>query len=56
MSLRKSELKAKEEQRYLESLYKYMPVGYIHVRMLFDEEGNPYDYEFTDINSSVSKY
>lgn len=52
MSLRKSELKAKEEQRYLESLYKYMPVGYIHVRMLFDEEGNPYDYEFTDINSS----
>ncbi len=53
LSLRKSEQKAMEEQHYLESLYKHMPIGYIRVELLYDESnGKPYDYKFLDINEA----
>lgn len=50
ISLRISELKSLEEQRYLEKLYKHMPVGYVRSHLSYDTNGNAEDYYFTDMN------
>lgn len=54
ISLRKSELKALEEQRYLEKLYKHMPVGYIRFHISYDTYGNAVDYHFVDMNDMAA--
>ncbi len=50
MELRKSEEKAQEEKEFLANLFKYMPVGYVRIRLFYDEEGHVRDYFFIDSN------
>lgn len=50
MELRKSEEAAQKEKNYLRNLYKHMPVGYVRLKILYDENGNPDDYLIVDSN------
>ena len=68
MELRKSEEKALEEKKFLDDLFKHMPVGYVRMKLCYDEDGHVNDYFFidsnamaqtlyhTDVNSWVGKY
>lgn len=46
MELRKSEDKAQEEKKFLADLFKHMPVGYVRMKLFYDEEGHVKDYYF----------
>ena len=50
MEFRKSEIKAQVEKEYLDNLYRHMPVGYVRMRMEYDEEGHVKDFHFIDSN------
>ena len=39
MELRKAEDKAQEEKKFLADLFKHMPVGYVRMKLFYDEEG-----------------
>ena len=51
MELRKSEDKAQEEKKFLADLFKHMPVGYVRMKLFYDEEGHVKDYYFMDSNT-----
>ena len=51
MEFRKSEIKAQVEKEYLDNLYRHMPVGYVRMRMVYDEQGRVKDYRFIDSNN-----
>lgn len=50
MEFRKSEKKAQSEKQFLADLYKHMPVGYVRVKMIRDEQNQIVDYTFADSN------
>ena len=50
ISLRLARDEADRERNFLSNLYKYMPMGYVRLSILCDEEGEPYDYLITDAN------
>ena len=51
MELRKAEDKAQEEKKFLADLFKHMPVGYVRMKLFYDEEGHVKDYYFMDSNT-----
>ena len=51
MELRKAEDKAQEEKKFLADLFKHMPVGYVRMKLFYDEEGGVKDYYFLDSNT-----
>ena len=51
MEFRKSEIKAQVEKEYLDNLYRHMPVGYVRMQMVYDEQGHVKDYRFIDSNN-----
>lgn len=51
MELRKSEDKAQEEKKFLADLFKHMPVGYVRMKLFYDEDGHVKDYYFMDSNT-----
>lgn len=51
MELRKSEDKAQEEKKFLADLFKHMPVGYVRMKLFYDEERHVKDYYFMDSNT-----
>ena len=51
IELRKSEEKAQEEKKFLSDLFKHMPVGYVRMKLFYDEEGHVKDYYFMDSNT-----
>lgn len=53
LSLRMSEQKADAERLYLENLYKHMPMGYVRMELVYDEQGNPIDYRIVDANKAA---
>ncbi len=50
ISLRLAKDEADRERKYLFNLYKYMPMGYVRLSVLCNEEGTPSDYLITDAN------
>ena len=46
---------ASDKHEYVESSYKKLfldlPIGYAFFEIIYDEEGKPYDYKFTEVNS-----
>ncbi|RHR83170.1 PAS domain S-box protein [Odoribacter sp. AF15-53] len=50
LELRKSEEKAQKEKHFLADLYKHMPVGYVRMKLFYDERGHVRDYVFLDSN------
>lgn len=56
LDLKRSEEQAKaERERYVE-LYKNMPVGFIRIKLLYDDSGDIYDYMIININSVGCKF
>lgn len=51
----RSEREALEERKYLQDLYRYMPLGYLCMRLLYDENGQPEDYLVLDSNYAFEK-
>lgn len=50
IELQRSEREAQTERAYLQSLYQHMPLGYVRLRMLYDEHGAANDYLVVDSN------
>ncbi len=55
IKLQRSEQKAQQDRRYLQDLYKYMPLGYVCMKALYDEQQVLSDYLITDCNYAVEK-
>ena len=53
IQLQRSEKEALLDKFYLQNLYKNMPLGYIRANLIFDENGEPCDYIFTDTNKAA---
>ncbi|WP_044262329.1 sensor histidine kinase [Bacteroides timonensis] len=54
INLRRARDEAERERSFLRNLYKYMPMGYIRLSVMFDGEGCPADYLITDANQFSS--
>jgi len=50
ISLRLARDEAHRERAFLGNLYKYMPMGYVRLTVLCNDEDEPYDYLITDAN------
>ncbi|MEG1672074.1 MAG: ATP-binding protein [Alistipes sp.] len=50
LELQHSEQEAQDERDYLQNLYRYMPLGYIRLKMLCDQTGTPTNYQVIDTN------
>ena len=55
MQLQRSERKMQQDRNYLQNLYKYMPQGYMNLKVLYDEKGNAVDYQVCDGNYALEK-
>lgn len=56
IELRKAKDDVVREQAFLRNLFNYMPLGYVHLSVLRDDNGIPVDYRVTDANESSSKF
>ena len=54
INLRRARDEAERERSFLRNLYKYMPMGYVRLSVIFDGEGKPVDYLITDANQFSS--
>ena len=50
INLRRARDEAERERSFLRNLYKYMPMGYVRLSVIFGEGGKPVDYLITDAN------
>lgn len=55
ISLRRAKDEAERERAFLRDLYKYMPMGYVRLSIIFDDENEPVNYLVTDANEFSSK-
>jgi len=53
VQLQRSENAAKLDKTYLENLYKNMPLGYLRINLIFNENQELVDYVFVDINPAA---
>ena len=56
IELRKAKDKVIREQVFLNNLFRFMPMGYLRLSIIRDEQNRPCDYKVTDGNSLVVKY
>lgn len=54
MELQKSERDAQIDRVYLQNLYKYMPLGYVRLKLEY-KDSEPVDYVFVDVNYAAEK-
>lgn len=54
LELRKSEEEARMEKKYLDNLYRHMPLGYVRLKLIY-EDGIPTDYNIVDANEACGK-
>ena len=54
VELRRAENAAQTEKRYLDNLYRHMPVGYIRLKMVY-ENGKLTDYRMMDTNDACDR-
>ena len=55
IELRASEKEALAQREYLQKLYDYMPIGYLRLHLVYDENGQPYDFRYLDSNPAFSR-
>ena len=55
MELRKAKDNITREQSFLRNLFSYMPMGYVRLSIIRDENDVPCDYRITDANEISSK-
>ena len=56
IELRVAKDKVTYEQSFLRNLFHFMPMGYIRMSVLRDENNKPYDYRITDANQISSHF
>lgn len=56
IELRKAKDNVVRDQSFLSNLFKYMPLGYIHMSIVRDDKGKPCDYRITDANEICAKF
>lgn len=56
IELRKAKDHVVREQSFLSNLFHYMPLGYIRMSVIRDENGQPCDYKITDVNKTCSRF
>ena len=56
LELQRSEQAAQNDRDFLQSLYRHMPMGYIRMEMIFDEQGRPSDYRILDSNEAADRF
>lgn len=54
MELHKAKNKALKEREYFKDIYKYMPIGYARLKLLYNQEGKLWDYRFLDLNPAFA--
>lgn len=54
--MRKAKDKVIREQVFLNNLFRFMPMGYLRLSIIRDEQNRPCDYKVTDGNSLVVKF
>lgn len=56
IELRKAKDRVVREQSFLSNLFHFMPLGYIRMSVIRDENGNFCDYKITDANKTCSRF
>lgn len=56
IELRKAKDKVTSEQAFMNNLFSYMPMGYVRLSIIRDENGKAYDYRLTDANNACSRF
>lgn len=55
IELQRSKREAQIERDYLQNLYRYMPLGYVRFRMIYDKTGTPVDYKVLAAEKIIGK-
>jgi len=55
IELSKSKAQIQEDKDYLQNLYKYMPIGFLPSKLIYDENGVPVDFVFTEANKEIER-
>ncbi|MEY8593805.1 ATP-binding protein [Butyricimonas hominis] len=55
IELRTSEREAREQQQYLQKLYDHIPIGYLRLQLIYDENGQPCDFKYLDSNPAFNR-
>ncbi len=55
MQFHASETRIRQNQKNIGDLYKYMPTGYVRMKLFRDGEGNLQDYIYLDANDAASR-
>lgn len=56
IELRKAKDRVVREQSFLSNLFHFMPLGYIRMSVVRDENGQLLDYKITDVNKTCSRF
>lgn len=56
LELQRSEQEARDERSYLQALYQHMPLAYVRMKLLYDQQGEPDDYVIVDANYSADAF
>lgn len=56
IELRKAKDNVIREQTFMNNLFCYMPMGYVRMSILRDENQQPYDYRLTDANNASARF
>lgn len=55
IELSKSKAQIQEDKEYLQNLYTYMPIGFLPSKLIYDENGVPVDFVFTEANKEIER-
>lgn len=55
IELSKFKAQIQADREYLQRLYKYMPIGYLPTKLIYDESGKPVDFIYTDSNKEIER-
>lgn len=55
IELSKTKARIQHDKEYLQKLYHHMPIGFLPSRILYDEQGQAIDFEFTHVNKEVER-
>lgn len=55
IELQKSKIEIEADKEYLQKLHKYMPIGFVSERIIYDEAGKPVDFVYLDFNQEMEK-
>ncbi|MDH6357209.1 ATP-binding protein [Parabacteroides sp. PF5-9] len=55
IELSKTKAQIQEDKEYLQNLYKFMPIGYLSSKLVYDENGEAVDFIYTEANNEIER-